>query len=184
MCTTTETQKWQCTNDNCKWIGTNDEKASVQKDSITKEFVCPLCKNPEFYKVSQEEEFSGRKEYIIDHDPTGGQLTVIIDFDFKLSSGDKVLDLISEMVNFWTGAEDNIDDFEGDVVKAFLKNLTHLSLVLQKQFNYNVKGIVDLFKSQEGYAPMDGSAGIEITRISEMELDYYDDYSFKVKNLD
>jgi hypothetical protein len=41
--------RYECTNKKCKWQGTDDEKARVQKSQSIQEHVCPKCNNPEFY---------------------------------------------------------------------------------------------------------------------------------------
>lgn len=41
--------KFQCTNKKCKWEGTQEEKAIHPLPNGWEEYVCPKCKNNEFY---------------------------------------------------------------------------------------------------------------------------------------
>ena len=123
--------------------------------------------------------YQGKKMFVVRHEPTFGEITVEIDFDkTNTMSNNEVpmLVTIQAMVLFWTNGEELIEYYGGDVVKAFLKNLCHRCLCLQLEYYRNTIGIIELFKNQEGYVPMDGSMGIRLVSVSEMELLESEDY--------
>ena len=127
--------------------------------------------------------YTGKKVFNIVHQPTGGEITVEIDFDKVNEVMEKkevpILETIKEMVLFWTSGEELIEDYEGDYVKAFLKNLCQKALGIQYEFYVNTSGVISHFESQEGYCSMDGSMGIKLLEVSEMELSYFEDYTIK-----
>lgn len=78
---------------------------------------------------------------------------------------------LRELNNFWGGAEDRVNDEDGDVTKAVLKLLC--AEILRRSvsafdavqsFNWNAgKGV-------EGWPSMDGSFGIKIISYDELEI--------------
>lgn len=123
------------------------------------------------------------KKFSVIHEPTGGQLTVEIDFSFKAKLGEKELtinDFIKSMVEFWTDSEDRLSFNKESYLRTFLKQLCQKSLELANQYNKNTNGVIRLFEEEEGYCLMDGSAGIKIIEVSQMELDIQNDYEIKV----
>ena len=123
--------------------------------------------------------YKGKKIFVVRHEPTCGEISVEIDFDkTNTRSNNEVpmLVIIEEMVLFWMNGENLIDVYGGDVVKAFLQNLCHRCLCLELEYDRNTIGIIELFKNQEGYIPMDGSEGIRLVSVSGMELTEQFDY--------
>ncbi len=63
-------------------------------------------------------QYTGKKVFNIEHQPTGGEITVEIDFDKVNEVMEKkevpILETIKEMVLFWTSGEELIEDYEGD----------------------------------------------------------------------
>lgn len=124
-------------------------------------------------------EYQGKKIFVVRHEPTFGEISVEIDFDkTNTMSNNEVpmLVTIQAMVLFWTNGEELIENYGGDVVKAFLQNLCHRCLCLELEYYRNTIGIIELFKNQEGYIPMDGSMGIRLVSVSGMELTQEEDY--------
>lgn len=127
-------------------------------------------------------QYTGKQVFLVEHEPTCGEIKVEIDFDKVNEMMEKpvpLLESIKAMVLFWTGGESLIDDFEGDYVKAFLKNLCQKSLAIQAEYYVNTRGVISRFEKEEGYILMDGSMGIKLINVSEMELSNYYDYTIK-----
>lgn len=128
-------------------------------------------------------QYTGKKVFNIEHQPTGGEITVEIDFDkVNLTYGEvetPILETIEVMVQFWTSSDQLIEEYDGDYVLAFLQNLCQKSLALQFEYYKNTEGVIRLFDNQEGYCAMDGSMGIKLLEVSEMELSDFEDYTIK-----
>ena len=126
-------------------------------------------------------DYTGKKRFRVEHTPTYGEIDIEIDFDKVNDMGDfgkevPILDSIKEMVLFFSDGESLIDDFDGDYVKAFLKNICEKILRLQIEYYVNEIGIIRLFEKQEGYLPIDGSYGIELLSLDEINTSDYSDY--------
>lgn len=73
-----------------------------------------------------------------------------------------ILEAIKQMVEFWTDWEDALDENEGDYIKTFVCQLAKRIFHIALSNNYNLFGITEEFKNEEGYCVMDGSFGIWI----------------------
>ncbi|MEQ9309711.1 MAG: DUF2528 family protein [Balneolaceae bacterium] len=102
--------------------------------------------------------------YRIEHDDTYWECTVQIDHE-------KADPAIKEMVEFWLGWEDLLDENDGDYTKTFLQNLAYLVLVLVIGKNYNLFGVTEEFKDLEGWVPLDGSFGIKLLQVESNPID-------------
>lgn len=69
-------------------------------------------------------------------------------------------DPIREMVHFWSGAEDRLEEAKGDYTRAWLIQLGEFIL---KQHRVPI--------DDEGWAPLDGSSGIKILSWERFEAD-------------
>lgn len=120
------------------------------------------------------------KKFNIEHEPTGGEITVEIDFGFSRQFGEKtetVNDFIKEMVTFWSGWESRVEENEGSLLLTFLKQLCKQSVFLEFEGNWNTDGVIEKFYTLEGWYPMDGSYGIKLLNVSGMEIWEQEDYS-------
>jgi hypothetical protein len=125
------------------------------------------------------------KKYKVEHTPTYGEVEVEIDFDFvsriKNETGEEdypVMLCIQEMVNFWSGSEQRLDENEGDYVKTFLKQLCREVISITASRNLSTYGVIEQMKGEEGWCPLDGSCGIKLVSQSEPEL--YDQEDFEI----
>jgi len=100
------------------------------------------------------------KKFKITHDWLTWELEVEIDEA-------KAQPAIKEMVEFWMGWENALDENEGDYTKTFLQNLARECITIAIANNFNMRGIISAFNDgkREGWTPMDGSQGIKITGV-------------------
>jgi len=121
-----------------------------------------------------------KKVYDVDYEPTGGMIRVEIDHDFIYHCGDygkkTVAELMSEMVLFWSDGKRRMAENNSNVLEAFLKMLCQIAMVIAQEGNKNYQGVIDALKDEEGWAPLDGSAGIKLMKVELMELDKQSDY--------
>lgn len=107
-----------------------------------------------------------KKSYNIEYGPTWWECTVEID---HTRATDKV---IRTMVEYWTGWEERLDNNDGDYNKTFLQQLAREINYIQIQDNVMLKGVLKEFENREGWLPMDGSYGIEITHIDDFTFEH------------
>lgn len=117
-----------------------------------------------------------KRQYTIDHFETASTLVIEIDTDF-LQIGKTIV----ELVEFWTGYQERLDENEGNHLHTFLKQITEQCIRVAATYNYNEKGLIDYFAEAEGYCKMDGSNGIKIIRFSPPELDNQYEYRITMK---
>lgn len=106
-----------------------------------------------------------------------------IDPDFKISQADAestTADIIKEMVEFWTGWEEWIENANGDYIKAFALQLAKECFHIAYSNNYNTLGVIAEFEDMEGYCKMDGSNGIWIVHTDDATID---DFEFSTSEL-
>lgn len=113
----------------------------------------------------------GKQKFEVEHTPTFGSITVEIDF-----TNTKMSDMIKEMVEFWSGWKERLKDNSNDYIKTFLKQLCERSLSIAFEKDYNIDGVISEFDSEEGYYKMDGSDGILLVSMSQIEIGEQDDY--------
>lgn len=77
---------------------------------------------------------------------------------------------IKEMVDFWADSEDELDGNGGDYTKTFLQYLGRAAMLDGISENHNLLGVLSYFEENEGWYPMDGSYGIKITYVEELEF--------------
>lgn len=117
--------------------------------------------------------------YTVTYDPTYWSFTVTIEDEFN---DKQTLDIIKQMVEFWSDWEQRLDENDGDYTMAFLQQLGKEAFLIAVENNYNTVGVVDEFNSREGWYPMDGSMGITIVATDTAEI-LHSDFSV-VKNPD
>lgn len=125
------------------------------------------------------------KKYVISHEPTWAQIVVEVDMDFEFERpglGEKIRteDLIKDMVDFWADWEEKLADNDDDYLRTFLKQLCEHVMRMLATSRWNEKGVIEEMMGEEGWYPMDGSCGIKIVSVSEMEFNQ-DDFEIKEK---
>ncbi|WP_024303345.1 DUF2528 family protein [Pseudogulbenkiania sp. MAI-1] len=92
---------------------------------------------------------------------------VVVDIDREIATDEK-LHMIN---NFWTNAEDRLEEANGDVLVAVLKMLC--TKVVSMSIEY--LDVKDIFAKRggatEGWPALDGSWGITLVRYDELEFD-------------
>lgn len=82
---------------------------------------------------------------------------------------------LKEMHEFWSGHEHKLREFKGDMLHAVLANAAYVVINTQFNYGYSLTGVIEEFDWKdgngiEGYCAMDGSAGIKIIGISELDV--------------
>ncbi len=112
--------------------------------------------------------------YRIEHEDTYWSCTVELYLE-------KATVPIKEMVDFWSGSDERLEDNNGDYVQAFLKQLASKVHWLVICNNYNLYGVLSAFdKGIEGWCKMDGSQGIKLIHVDDPTLA---DDQFEVKKI-
>ena len=119
------------------------------------------------------------KKYAIQHESTWARIVVEVDLEFEYvinGAGEKYKTemAIKDMVDFWTGSEERLADNDEDYLRTFLKQLCEHVMRMLATSNWNEKGVIDAMMDEEGWCPMDGSCGIKIVSVSEMEFNQDD----------
>ena len=118
------------------------------------------------------------KKYMVEHAPTGGSITVEIDFDFvrKMDETESwdMNRMIREMVEFWHGCEERLAENNGDYVKTYLIQLC--SSCIELYDSLGVKKLIQEVNDSEGYFKVDGSDGIKLIEFNEPEFDNQEDF--------
>lgn len=110
---------------------------------------------------------------------------IAIDLDYVhapngVPTGISVMEQIQQMVHFWTGWEERLEAVGGDYVAAFLKQAAENIFRLCHCARLSVKGAIEVMKEEEGYCWMDGSNGITLLEVDE--VDYLQE-RFKITEL-
>lgn len=80
--------------------------------------------------------------------------------EVEIDESEKTSALMKEMILFWSGGEDRLEDNCGDVTKTWLKQLGRFILERGKEPN-----------NDEGWAKLDGTYGIKLTRVNSWDVD-------------
>jgi hypothetical protein len=90
--------------------------------------------------------------------------------DMKAPESAEMIALCTEINNFWCGAECRLDDAGDDVVKAVLTMLCRCALVEEI---ISSQGAVHTFavQGQEGWPKLDGSEGIKLVRVEQVNFE-------------
>jgi hypothetical protein len=127
------------------------------------------------------------KVYKIENYANNWTCTVELNEDFvimELSAPDNpvnTLKIIEQVIRFWTGAQKRIEQNEGNISKTFLQQLGREIFLLKLRDNFTTKNLIDKFLELEGWIPMDGSYGIKITDVDEIEI-YHTDFEIERVN--
>ena len=110
-------------------------------------------------------EYKGKKQYKVEHNWNSEIYTVVeVDFDFP-----NVLEMMKEMVEFWSGWENRLGWNDGDYVKTFLQQVA--SWCWTPRLQYNPWGVRTYFDDREGWVPLDGSNGINILQSETISIE-------------
>ena len=124
---------------------------------------------------------SNIKKYYIEHGPTNGGVAVEIDMsktilDATINHFQGIERLLADMILFWSGGQERLDENNGDILKTFLIQLCNRCILFLAEDELNTEGLISKFNGLEGWYPMDGSFGIRITSCSAPELEHQPDY--------
>lgn len=81
---------------------------------------------------------------------------------------------IKDMVDFWVGAKDRLENNDGDYIKTFVQQLAREIFYIIAEHDYNLYGVVKEFENREGWCTMEGSYGIKITNVDDLEFKHYE----------
>ena len=117
------------------------------------------------------------KKYKVDYD---FKAEVVIEIDNEIMTEAK----LAEINDFWSDSDWRVKSC-GSVLNAVLKMLTQVVLRNQVEYGYNTFGIVSLFDFDacnggiEGWPKMDGSHGIKLVSVDDMDFNC-DDMSISI----
>ncbi len=99
--------------------------------------------------------------------------TIELDCDFEMNIGisqdEDTKKRLQEINDFWSGSEDRLLNFSGDIYKTVCSLIAKEVVRLQSitSFNSTKESIIEVFNEGiEGFYPLDGSEGIEILEIN------------------
>lgn len=117
--------------------------------------------------------YEGKKQFKVQHEWHDDMMCIVeIDFDFP-----NIMQSIQQQVEFWYGWEQKLKRNDGDYVKTFLQQLGSHVQDIALGTGYNTWGVKEEFNSREGWAPMNGLAGINILHHTRLE---FEDQEFEV----
>lgn len=91
----------------------------------------------------------------------------------KLNDGNyTTLDAMKEMILFWNGGASRLDLNDGDITKTFLQQLAREIQFIILEHNYNLIGVISAFTQREGWFDVDGSAGIKLMFVDDLEIEW------------
>ena len=97
-------------------------------------------------------------------------LTLTVDIDHDIVTDE----LLTQINTFWNGADDRLQDADGNVLIAVLKMLGQRCWPLVIDHCCSEKELIQVFDGMEGWPKMDGSSGFKIIQCDELEFDSYD----------
>lgn len=92
-------------------------------------------------------------------------VTIVIDRDIITD------EVLHEINNYRSDSELRLLQSRGCIETAVVKLLANQALVFQITYNYNSYGVMNQFSREEGWLPMDGSKGILLLHVDEIEFD-------------
>ncbi|WP_068634934.1 DUF2528 family protein [Thauera butanivorans] len=110
---------------------------------------------------------------------SGDNFDMTVEVDHAVLTEDK----LHEINNFWSAADHRLKEHDGSVLDAVLEMLfNHVQrLIVEDSWGLNLYGVLHEFawkddegnrkNGQEGWPDMDGSYGISIVRVSDVDLD-------------
>lgn len=98
-------------------------------------------------------------------------LTYASQFDVVVEIDDTICtdELLHEINNFWSSADDRLDDADGDITKAVLKMLALFCLRLSS--DKFVESYLTKEHNEEGWPVLDGSYGIKLISVDDFTFD-------------
>lgn len=99
----------------------------------------------------------------------------ILTFDWweavlEIKDDEKTLGHMKDQLLFFTGGQDLIDDEDGDVTVAYLKQTT--PSLIKESMQWNKSGIITQIADSmyEGFLPIDGSFGVTLISVDNWEF--------------
>lgn len=121
------------------------------------------------------------KKFTVEHTPTAGKIVVEIDLDYvfkiKTENGGEdytVIDIIKKMGHLWSGYEQSLKENDYDYIKTFLIKLCE-KLLRVSAYN-SVKGIIEYVESEECGIKLDGTFGIKLISIYDLNISEQKDF--------
>jgi hypothetical protein len=121
------------------------------------------------------------KKYKVTYEPLSTECVISIDEDFVIDHISTHVeepyttrDAIRSMVEFWSGYEGRLRNNEGDYTKTFLQQLSREINIIQIIESYNLTGVIEAFNDREGWFTLDGSSGIWINFIDDVDFAHSD----------
>lgn len=106
---------------------------------------------------------AGYKTFTVSHDWSGWKATL------RILQDEETTETMREMLLFWSGGPDRIEDAEGDITEAWLVMFAERAFTLS--WDAGLPCIKRSFEQAEGWAPLDGSCGIELLSCDDLETD-------------
>lgn len=123
------------------------------------------------------------KRYLVEHEPTCGDIYVDIDHDFTLEHEGKTItveELMRDQLSFFTTGDKLLERCDGDVTKAYLLFVCKSAMLMGANQNSNQYGIISEFGETEGYMPIDGSRGVNLVGYGAPDFGVYDEYEITI----
>jgi hypothetical protein len=82
------------------------------------------------------------------------------------------LELIRTIVEYWPGYQERLREEAGDYTACYLKQMAKelFSLTGMAHGSINLADAIGWFRKMRGYVPVDGSHGIQLVAVSEIDL--------------
>ena len=123
------------------------------------------------------------KRYLVEHEPTCGDIYVDIDHYFTIEHEGKTItveELMRDQLSFFTSGEKLLQRCDGDVLKAYLLFVCKRAMQVGANQNLNHYGIISAFAEEEGHMPIDGSRGVNLVGYSAPDFNVYDEYKITI----
>jgi len=109
--------------------------------------------------------------YIINDCDTCWESRIEVDNDFKneCCGVEYTTEMYAkESLLFFSGGEDLLEEYNGDVFRAYFKLIT--PTLMKESLDWNKAGVISQIADMEGWVPLDGSCGIKLVSCDSLEL--------------
>lgn len=110
----------------------------------------------------------------------------VVDFKVVFDENEETYKLCHEINNFWSRSQDRLSDAQDCIYKCVARLIAHeiIRLQMKSSFYCGVDAAKEAFNAGiEGFPPIDGSCGIELTYCDDFELRDLDVF-FERKTID
>lgn len=97
----------------------------------------------------------------------------VVDFKVVFDENEETYKLCHEINNFWSRSQDRLSDAQDCIYKCVTRLIAHeiIRLQMRSSFYCGVDAAKEAFNAGiEGFPPIDGSCGIELTYCDDFEL--------------